>query len=104
MIPEELIVGLAGTNTISANLFAVLFGTIVYFPTLVEVPIAQMFMELGMHHGPLMAYLIADPTVSLQTLLVVNKIMQSRRTIVYGGLIILFSMLGGLFYGFLPYG
>jgi uncharacterized protein len=32
-----------------------------YFPTLVEVPIANMFLGLGMHRGPLLAYLMADP-------------------------------------------
>ncbi|MHA1930405.1 MAG: permease, partial [Candidatus Thorarchaeota archaeon] len=99
LVPQELIVGLAGTNSISGNLFAVLFGTIAYFPTLVEVPIAQMFLELGMHQGPLMAYLIADPAVSIQTLLVINKIIKPRRTIAYAVLIIVFSMVAGMIYG-----
>ncbi|MDF1539162.1 MAG: permease [Candidatus Thorarchaeota archaeon] len=99
LIPPELIVSLAGTNSLGGNIFAVLFGTIAYFPALVEVPIADMFMQLGMHQGPLMAYLIADPAVSIQTLLVVNKIMKPARTVMYGLLIIVFSVLAGLFYG-----
>lgn len=99
LVPQELIVGLAGTNSISGNLFAVLFGTIAYFPTLVEVPIAQMFLELGMHQGPLMAYLIADPAVSIQTLLVINRIIKPRRTIAYAVLIIVFSIIAGMTYG-----
>lgn len=99
LVPAELIVALAGTNSLAGNTFAVLFGTIAYFPTLVEVPIADMFLQLGMHPGPLMAYLIADPAVSLQTLLVVNKIMRPARTIAYGLLLITFSIAAGLLYG-----
>ncbi|TFG08050.1 permease [Candidatus Thorarchaeota archaeon] len=100
LIPQVLVVDYTGTNTVLANFIAVMFGTIAYFPTLVEVPIAEMFMELGMHHGPLMAYLIADPAVSIQTLLVVNKIMKPARTIAYAVLLILFSIAAGLAYGF----
>lgn len=101
LVPPELIVALAGTNTIEGNMFAVLFGTIAYFPTLVEVPIADMFLQLGMHHGPLMAYLIADPAISIQTLLVVNRIMKPRRTTAYGALLVVFSVVSGLLFGML---
>jgi uncharacterized membrane protein YraQ (UPF0718 family) len=99
VVPPELIVALAGTNSIAGNIFAVLFGTIAYFPALVEVPIADMFLQLGMHPGPLMAYLIADPAVSIQTLLVVNRIMRPARTLMYGLLIMIFSIVSGLAYG-----
>lgn len=99
LVPPELIVSLAGTNSLGGNLFSVLFGTIAYFPTLVEVPIADMFLQLGMHRGPLMAYLIADPAISIQTLLVVNRIMKPARTLGYGGLLIVFSVAAGLLYG-----
>jgi hypothetical protein len=100
LIPQALVAVYTGTNTVLANFIAVMFGTIAYFPTLVEVPIAEMFMELGMHHGPLMAYLIADPAVSIQTLLVVNKIMKPARTIVYAILLVVLSIAAGLAYGF----
>ncbi|MFW9920321.1 MAG: permease [Candidatus Thorarchaeota archaeon] len=99
IVPPELIVALAGTNSIGGNVFAVLFGTIAYFPTLVEVPIADMFLQLGMHPGPLMAYLIADPAISIQTLLVVNRIMKPARTAAYGLLLMLFSVAAGFLYG-----
>ncbi len=99
LIPQEIVAKYAGENTITANLITVLFGLIAYFPTLVEVPIAEMFMELGMNKGPLMAYLISDPAVSLQTMLVVNRIMKPRKTIAYALLIIIFSTMGGYIYG-----
>ncbi|MBS3795755.1 MAG: permease [Candidatus Thorarchaeota archaeon] len=99
LVPAELVVALAGTNSLAGNAFAVLFGTIAYFPTLVEVPIADMFLQLGMHPGPLMAYLVSDPAVSIQTLLVVNKIMKPARTIAYGLLLMAFSIAAGFLYG-----
>jgi hypothetical protein len=98
-IPQELIVTYLGENTILANLIAVLFGAVAYFPTLVEVPIAQMFMELGANKGPMMAYLLADPALSLQTMLVVSKIIKPKKTIAYASLIIIFSVIVGFIYG-----
>ena len=42
-------------NTLWANFIGVVFGVFMYFPTLVEVPVARMFLDLGMHRGPLLA-------------------------------------------------
>jgi hypothetical protein len=88
-----------GRNTISANLIAVLFGVFMYFPTLVEVPMAKMFLGLGMAKGPLLAYLLADPVISFASILVVRKFIGNKRTLVYIGLIIVFTTISGLVYG-----
>jgi len=48
IIPESWVRSLAGRNTLWANLIGVLFGVFMYFPTLVEVPVAKMFLDLGM--------------------------------------------------------
>jgi len=55
VIRPEWIESLAGSNTLPANAVAVGFGVFMYFPTLVEVPVARMFLDLGMHPGPLLA-------------------------------------------------
>jgi len=68
IIPESWVRTIAGQNTIWANLTGVFFGVFMYFPTLVEVPIARMFLDLGMARGPLLAYLLADPELSLQSI------------------------------------
>jgi len=99
LISPEVLVPYVGKNTLLANLLAVLFGMTAYFPTLVEVPVAKTFIDLGMHAGPAMAYLIVDPAISLQTLVVVNKIMKPKRTIAYALLLILFGVLAGYLYG-----
>lgn len=99
LIPENFLVNYVGTNTVFANLIAVLFGVFMYFPTLVEVPMAKMFLGLGMANGPLLAYLLADPVISLPSILVVRKIMGTRRTLMYVLLIIIFCTISGLIYG-----
>ena len=99
LIPPGLIETIAGENTLLANLAGVLFGVFMYFPTLVEVPIANMFLGLGMHRGPLLAYLIADPALSIQSILITAKIIGKKKTWVYVGLVTVFSTTAGLLYG-----
>jgi len=71
-----------------------------YFPTLVEVPIAQTFLSLGMHRGPLLAYLLSDPELSIQSILITNSVIGKKKTFTYVGLVALFSTLAGLIFGF----
>jgi hypothetical protein len=99
LIPEKSLANYVGSNTILANLGAVLFGVFMYFPTLVEVPMAKMFLGLGMAKGPLLAYLLADPVISLPSILVVRKIMGTKRTLAYALLITIFCTISGLIYG-----
>jgi uncharacterized membrane protein YraQ (UPF0718 family) len=99
IIPATWIQTIAGRNTVWANLVGVLFGVFMYFPTLVEVPIAQTFLSLGMHRGPLLAYLLADPELSLQSILITNKVIGKKKTAVYVVLVTIFSTLSGLIFG-----
>ncbi len=98
-IQPEWIRTVAGENTVLANLAGVVFGVFMYFPTLVEVPIAKMFLSLGMHPGPLIAYLMADPELSLQSILITTAIIGKLRAWTYVGLVALFSTVSGLAYG-----
>ena len=99
IIPAQWIQTLAGENTLFANLLGVAFGVFMYFPTLVEVPIARMFLDLGMARGPLLAYLMADPELSLQSILVTSRIIGWKRNLVYVGLVSVFSTLAGWLFG-----
>lgn len=98
-IQPEWIQYVAGSNTVLANLAGVVFGVFMYFPTLVEVPIAKMFLSLGMHPGPLIAYLMADPELSLQSILITSAIIGKLKAWTYVGLVALFSTIAGLTYG-----
>jgi uncharacterized membrane protein YraQ (UPF0718 family) len=99
LIPAVWIQTLAGRNTLFANFAAVVFGVFMYFPTLVEVPVAQTFLTLGMHRGPLLAYLLADPELSVQSILITNSVIGKRKTAVYVILVAIFSTLAGLIFG-----
>ncbi len=101
IIPEAWVQTLAGRNTLLANFVGVVFGVFMYFPTLVEVPIARMFLDLGMHRGPLLAYLIADPELSLQSVLVTGRILGKKKTAVYVVLVSIFSTMAGYIFGLL---
>lgn len=100
LIQPEWIEAVAGNNTLLGNLAGVVFGVLMYFPTLVEVPIAQMFLSLGMHRGPLLAYLIADPELSLQSILITAAIIGRLKAWAYVGWVTVFSVAAGLLYGF----
>ncbi|MCE5206683.1 MAG: permease [Chloroflexi bacterium] len=99
LIKPEWIEFLAGENTVLGNLAGVIFGVFMYFPTLVEVPIAKMFLNLGMHRGPLLAYLMADPELSLQSILITATIIGKKKAWTYVFWVALFSTLAGLLYG-----
>ncbi|MFW9780367.1 MAG: permease, partial [Candidatus Heimdallarchaeota archaeon] len=86
-------------NTILANLIGVLFGVFMYFPTLMEVPIARIFLDLGMARGPLLAYLLADPELSLQSILVTRKYLGDKRNSFYVILVAILTSLAGLIFG-----
>lgn len=98
-IRPEWIQSIAGANTVTGNLAGVVFGVFMYFPTLVEVPIAKMFLSLGMHPGPLIAYLMADPELSLQSILITSVIIGKFKAWTYVCFVALFSTASGLAYG-----
>jgi len=99
LIPQEDFQKFAGQNTILTNFVAVMFGAIAYFPALVEVPIAENFLRLGMNKGPLMAYLLSDPVLSIQGLLIISKILGPKKTLVYAVSIIILTTLAGYLFG-----
>ena len=99
LIRPEWIESLAGKNSLLGNVAGVVFGVFMYFPTLVEVPIANMFLSLGMHRGPLLAYLMADPELSLQSILLVAAIIGRKKAWTYVAFVALFSTAAGLMYG-----
>ncbi len=99
LIQPEWIEALAGRNSLPANAVAVVFGVFMYFPTLVEVPVARMFLDLGMHPGPLLAYLMADPELSLQSILMLVMIIGRTKTFAYVGWVAVFSTVSGMVYG-----
>jgi hypothetical protein len=52
-----------------------------------------------MRSGPLLAYLMADPELSLQGILIITSVIGRRKAWAYVGWVALFSTLAGLLYG-----
>jgi uncharacterized membrane protein YraQ (UPF0718 family) len=99
IIASQLISGLVGGNSISANFFASVFGAFMYFATLTEVPILQGLITNGMGKGPALALLLAGPAVSLPNMLVIRTIIGTQKTIIFILLVVIMAALSGLIYG-----
>ncbi|MEM4259372.1 MAG: permease, partial [Candidatus Pacearchaeota archaeon] len=101
LLPESLIQNLVGENTILGNFIASIFGAFMYFSTLTEIPILQALITKGMDSGPALALLLAGPSLSLPNMLVIRKVLGTKKTAVYVGLVILYSTIAGLIFGLL---
>jgi uncharacterized membrane protein YraQ (UPF0718 family) len=99
LVPGRWIAGLVGGNSLWANLFSSVSGALMYFATLTEVPILQGLLGSGMGQGPALALLLAGPTLSLPSMLVIRKIMGTRKTLAYILLVVIMATLTGLIYG-----
>ena len=62
------------------NFIASIFGTVMYFATLTEVPIIRAFMDMGMGKGPALALLLAGPSLSLPSMITLSRIMGIKKT------------------------
>lgn len=99
LLPQTLIESLVGQNTVLGNLIASVFGAFMYFSTLTEIPILQALIAKGMHSGPVLALLLAGPSLSLPNMLVVRKILGTKKTVVYVTLVVVYSTIAGLIFG-----
>jgi uncharacterized membrane protein YraQ (UPF0718 family) len=99
VIPGEWISSLVGGNSVFSNFFASIVGAFMYFATLTEVPIVQGLLAAGMGKGPALALLLAGPSLSLPSMLVIRKIIGTQKTVVYVILVVVLSTIAGLIYG-----
>jgi len=99
LIPESWIASLVGGNALPANLFASVAGALMYFATLTEVPIMQGLIGAGMGSGPALALLLAGPSLSLPSILVISGELGWRKTLVYVLLVVVMSTGAGMVYG-----
>ncbi len=101
-LPPETFAPFFGSNSFISCLLASLVGTILYMPTLLEVPvIGTTFGYTGgvMAGGPALSLLLSGPSMSLPSLLVLYRIMGTKKTVAYGVLVIIFSAIAGFVYG-----
>jgi uncharacterized membrane protein YraQ (UPF0718 family) len=99
LIPERWIASLVGGNSLGANLIASVAGALMYFATLTEVPIMQGLLGAGMGQGPALALLLAGPSLSLPSILVIAGELGWKKTGIYIALVVLMSTIAGLVFG-----
>jgi len=99
LIPPEWIRRAVGGNSWASNVVASLAGALMYFATLTELPILQGLMGSGMGDGPALALLLAGPALSLPNMLVIRKILGTKKTLVYVLLVVLAATLTGRIFG-----
>ena len=99
LIPPEWIANAVGGNSWGSNLMASFAGALMYFATLTELPILQGLMGSGMGDGPALALLLAGPALSLPNMLVIRKILGTKKTLAYVTLVVIAATLTGKIFG-----
>ncbi|MBC2698663.1 MAG: permease [ANME-2 cluster archaeon] len=99
VLPGEFVATLVGGNSISANLISSVSGSLMYFSTLTEVPIISALTKLGMGKGPALTMLLAGPALSLPNMIVISRIMGTKRTGLYIALVIFAALVSGIIFG-----
>ena len=86
-------------NNVFSSLVATLLGISFYFPTLIEVPLARILLDLGMDRGAVIAFLLAAYVLSPPTMLFLKRIIGADKTRSYVVMVVLCCTLSGIVYG-----
>jgi uncharacterized membrane protein YraQ (UPF0718 family) len=101
-LPPETFRAFIGGNSLISCFTASMIGALLYMPTLLEVPIIGTTLGYStgvMGGGPALSLLLAGPAVSLPSMLVLNRIMGTKKTTAFITLVVLVSTLAGFAYG-----
>ncbi len=99
LIPEEIVAGWVGGDSLRANLIASMIGGMWYFATLTEIPILEALIGLGMGRGPALALLLAGPALSLPSIAVIYSVMGFKKTGTFIALTVVMSAFVGMVFG-----
>jgi uncharacterized membrane protein YraQ (UPF0718 family) len=100
-IPPEAFRPYLGGSSLSSCFTASIIGALLYMPTLLEVPIIGTtfgYTSGVMGGGPALSLLLAGPAVSLPSLLVLQRIMGTKKTLIFLALVVISSALAGFVY------
>lgn len=91
-----------GSSTLAACFLASIIGAVLYMPTLLEVPIVGILFGYSsglMAPGPALSLLLAGPSLSLPSMIVILRTVGWRKAGAYVLLVVCFSTLAGMAYG-----
>ena len=86
----------ASANSLIAVIGFAIAGMLFVIPTAAEIPIIQTFLSFGLGGGPAGALLLALPSVSLPSLLLVGKSYPKKVLFFVAGSVVVLSILSGL--------
>jgi len=101
-LPVEWVRTIFGTSSFLACFLASVIGSLLYMPTLLEVPIVGTLFGYSTGvtaAGPALALLLAGPSLSLPNMIVIWKIIGAKKASVYISLVVIISTLAGMLYG-----
>ena len=101
-LPVEWIRTIFGTSSFLSCFVASVIGALLYMPTLLEVPIVGTLFGYSSGitaPGPALALLLAGPSLSLPSMIVITRVIGLKKGGVYIILVILISTLVGMLYG-----
>jgi len=101
-LPVDLIKSIFGSNSFLACFVASIVGALLYMPTLLEIPIVGTLFGYSAGvtaPGPALSLLLAGPSLSLPSMIVIIRVIGARKGGVYIGLVVLISTLVGMLYG-----
>jgi hypothetical protein len=81
---------------------ASVIGSVLYMPTLLEVPVVGTLFGYSAGvtaPGPALALLLAGPSLSLPSMIVITRVIGLKKGGVYIVLVVLMSTLAGMIYG-----
>ncbi|HUS76426.1 MAG TPA: permease [Methanothrix sp.] len=101
-LPVEWVRTVFGTSSFLACFLASIIGSLLYMPTLLEVPIVGTLFGYSTGvtaAGPALSLLLAGPTLSLPSIIVITRIMGLKKSGVYIVLVVMISTIVGMIYG-----
>ena len=100
LLPADVVVHWVGDNSIGANVVASIIGLFWYFATLTEIPLLQALTNLGMHKGPALTLLLAGPTLSLPSMIVICRYLGAKKGLTFILLVVTCSAVCGITFGY----
>lgn len=106
-LPMQWIGSIFGTSSFLACFVASVIGALLYMPTLLEVPIVGTLFGYSTGvtaPGPALSLLLAGPSLSLPSMIVIMRVIGVKKGGVYISLVVLISTFVGVLYGaIVPY-
>lgn len=101
-MPTELLRAYLGSNSFPSCFIASIVGALLYMPTLLEVPIVGTLFGYSTGitaPGPALSLLLAGPSLSLPSMIVITRVIGLKKGGVYISLVVIISTLVGMLYG-----